>query len=54
MLLLVQTSQKNMEVPDIVHAIRAHHDDEKPESLLAHLVAASDALSGQVLVLEKL
>jgi len=34
------------EAPDIVHAIRAHHDDEKPESILAHLVAASDALSG--------
>ena len=34
------------ESPDIVHAIRAHHDDEKPESVLAHLVAASDALSG--------
>ena len=34
------------EAPDIVHAIRAHHDDEKPESVLAHLVAASDALSG--------
>ena len=34
------------EPPDIVHAIRAHHDDEKPESVLAHLVAASDALSG--------
>jgi ribonuclease Y len=34
------------EPADIVHAIRAHHDDEKPESILAHLVAASDALSG--------
>jgi ribonuclease Y len=34
------------EAPDIVHAIRAHHDDEKPETILAHLVAASDALSG--------
>lgn len=34
------------ESPDIVHAIRAHHDDEKPESVLAHIVAASDALSG--------
>ncbi len=34
------------ESPDVVHAIRAHHDDEKPESVLAHLVAASDALSG--------
>jgi ribonuclease Y len=39
-------AKKFGESPDIVHAIRAHHDDEKPESLLAHLVAASDALSG--------
>lgn len=34
------------ESADIVHAIRAHHDDEKPQTVLAHLVAASDALSG--------
>ncbi|PIP95004.1 MAG: ribonuclease Y [Bdellovibrio sp. CG12_big_fil_rev_8_21_14_0_65_39_13] len=39
-------AKKYGESPDIVHAIRAHHDDEKPESILAHLVAASDALSG--------
>ena len=39
-------ARKYGESPDIVHAIRAHHDDEKPESILAHLVAASDALSG--------
>ena len=39
-------AKKYGESPDIVHAIRAHHDDEKPESVLAHLVAASDALSG--------
>jgi ribonuclease Y len=38
--------KKYGEAPDIVHAIRAHHDDEKPESVLAHLVAAADALSG--------
>jgi ribonuclease Y len=30
----------------IVHAIAAHHDDEKPESLLDILVQAADALSG--------
>ena len=41
-------AKKYGESPDIVHAIRAHHDDEKPESL-AHLVAASDALQGQSL-----
>ncbi|MCY4643117.1 MAG: ribonuclease Y [Bacteriovoracales bacterium] len=39
-------ARKFGEHPDIVHAIRAHHDDEKPESVLAHIVAASDALSG--------
>jgi len=38
--------KKYGESPDIVHAVRAHHDDEKPESVLAHLVAAADALSG--------
>jgi ribonuclease Y len=39
-------AKKYGESPDIVHALRAHHDDEKPESVLAHLVAAADALSG--------
>ncbi len=39
-------AKKFGESPDIVHAIRSHHDDEKPSSVLAHLVAASDALSG--------
>jgi ribonuclease Y len=39
-------AKKYGESPDIVHAIRAHHDDEKPESVLAHIVAAADALSG--------
>jgi len=39
-------AKKYGESPDIIHAIRAHHDDEKPESVLAHIVAASDALSG--------
>ncbi|WP_164848548.1 ribonuclease Y [Halobacteriovorax sp. HLS] len=39
-------AKKFGESPDIVHAIRAHHDDEKPESVLAHIVAAGDALSG--------
>ncbi|WP_290735628.1 ribonuclease Y [Halobacteriovorax sp. JY17] len=39
-------AKKYGESPDIVHAIRAHHDDEKPESVLAHIVAAGDALSG--------
>lgn len=39
-------AKKYGESPDIVHAIRSHHDDEKPESVLAHLVSAADALSG--------
>ena len=30
----------------VVHAIAAHHDDEKPEGLLDILVQAADALSG--------
>ncbi len=30
----------------ICHAIRAHHEDEKPNSVIAHLVQAADALSG--------
>ncbi len=38
--------KKYGESPDIVHAVMAHHDDVKPESVLAHLVAAADALSG--------
>jgi ribonuclease Y len=39
-------AKKYGESHDIVHAIRAHHDDEKPQSVLAHIVAAGDALSG--------
>lgn len=34
------------EAPEIVHPIAAHHNDEKPSTPLAHLVAAADALSG--------
>jgi ribonuclease Y len=34
------------EIPEIVHPIAAHHNDEKPSTALAHLVAAADALSG--------
>jgi ribonuclease Y len=39
-------AKKFGESADIVHAIRSHHDDEKPESVLAHIVTAADALSG--------
>lgn len=38
--------RKYGESPDIVHAIRAHHEDEKPETVLAHIIIAADALSG--------
>lgn len=39
-------ARKYGESPEIVHAIAAHHEDEKPDSVLAILVQASDALSG--------
>jgi ribonuclease Y len=39
-------ARKYGESPQIVHAIAAHHEDEKPESILAVLVQAGDALSG--------
>ncbi len=39
-------AKKYGEHPDIVHAIAAHHEDVKPESVLAVLVQAADALSG--------
>ncbi|MBE0504641.1 MAG: ribonuclease Y [Desulfuromonadales bacterium] len=39
-------ARKYGETPQIVHAIAAHHEDEKPESILAILVQAGDALSG--------
>lgn len=34
------------ESPEIVHAVRAHHFDEQPNSDLAYLVIAADAISG--------
>ncbi|MEJ2698456.1 MAG: ribonuclease Y, partial [Desulfuromonadales bacterium] len=39
-------ARKYGEAPKIVHALAAHHEDEKPESVLAVLVQAADALSG--------
>jgi ribonuclease Y len=39
-------ARKYGETPKIVHALAAHHEDEKPESVLAILVQAADALSG--------
>jgi ribonuclease Y len=34
------------EAPEIVHAVRSHHFDEQPNSDLAFLVIAADAISG--------
>ncbi|MCM2265943.1 MAG: ribonuclease Y [Desulfuromonadales bacterium] len=39
-------ARKYGENPKIVHAIAAHHEEEKPDSILANLVQAADALSG--------
>ncbi|MCW8892777.1 MAG: ribonuclease Y, partial [Deltaproteobacteria bacterium] len=39
-------ARKYGETPEIVHAIAAHHEDEKPSSVLAILVQAADSLSG--------
>jgi len=41
-----ELARKYGETPNIVHAIMAHHEDEKPNSVLAVLVQAADALSG--------
>lgn len=39
-------AKKYGESPAIVHSIAAHHEEEKPESILDVLVEAADALSG--------
>jgi len=39
-------ARKYGESAKIVHAIAAHHEDEKPDTVLAILVQAADALSG--------
>ncbi len=39
-------AKKHGEPRDVIHAIAAHHEDVKPESVLAVLVQAADALSG--------
>ncbi len=38
--------KKYGEHADVIHAVRAHHEDVKPETVLAHLVMAADAISG--------
>lgn len=39
-------AKKHGEKESICHAIRSHHDDEKPMTVLSHLVTAADAISG--------
>lgn len=39
-------AKKHGEKENICHAIRSHHEDEKPTSVLAYLVTAGDAISG--------
>ena len=41
-----ELARKYGESPAIVHAIIAHHEEEKPDSILDILVEAADALSG--------
>jgi ribonuclease Y len=41
-----ELARKYGESPIVVHAIGAHHEEEKPESILDVLVEAADALSG--------
>ncbi|MGH1467286.1 MAG: ribonuclease Y [Bdellovibrionales bacterium] len=38
--------KKRGEKSRIVHAVRAHHYEEEPSTILAHLVIAADAISG--------
>lgn len=40
-----ELARKYGEHPKVVHAIMAHHEEEKPQTVLAFLVAAADALS---------
>ena len=40
-----ELAKKHGESPRVIHAIAAHHEEEKPETVLACLVAAADALS---------
>lgn len=38
-------AKKYGEKPEIIHSIKAHHEEEKPESVLDFIVQAADALS---------
>jgi len=39
-------AKKYGERPEIVHSIKSHHEEEKPETILDFIVQAADALSG--------
>lgn len=39
-------ARKHGETPEIVHAIMSHHMDEEPQTLLANIIIAADAISG--------
>jgi len=39
-------AKKHGEDPVVINAIAAHHEEEQPETVIAHLIAAADALSG--------
>ncbi len=41
-----ELAKKYEESPEVVHAIAAHHEDISPETVLAILIQAADALSG--------
>lgn len=41
-----ELAKKYGESPKIIHAIKAHHEEEKPDSILDVIVQAADALSG--------
>ena len=41
----VDLARKYRENPDIIHAIEAHHNDVEPETIVACLVQAADAIS---------
>ena len=45
-LLGAAAAKKYGEAETIIHAIAAHHEEEKPETILASLTMAADALSG--------
>ena len=41
----VDLAKKYRETPEIIHAIAAHHGDEEPQTIIAVLVQAADAVS---------